>query len=108
MDRVNFNAQVCEAILKRNDLDAILLFSVPARGNLSPSVYFHEFGHVMYEKISPSHLKRWTDLWKKYYAFLPRYGRTNPSEGFAEAFRLYFEKPLSLPFDIRKFFDSLS
>lgn len=107
---VNFLQELAEHDLKRSLRsyyqnkkllgDRNYLFMNPALPARNPSsyvktekdVWIHEFGHLLMGKISNKEFEAWNIIYERQRNRIQStYGRSNPSEGFAEEFLLYIK-----------------
>jgi len=99
-----------KSIITPNDI--IVCFQPSALNKLTPLkqryMWIHEFGHVLTAKLSPSQWKRWVDVYYPSQLKLrSEYGRTSPTEGFAEEFWLFISRGNNSTPAINKYFKDL-
>lgn len=70
--------------------------------------WIHEFGHVLTAKLQPSQWKRWVDVYYPNQLKLrSEYGRTSPTEGFAEEFWLFISRGNNSTKELNEYFRGL-
>jgi hypothetical protein len=93
--RLSYDSTVAADYLGRKNMVRIFAFSIDPV-HLDQYVK-HEIAHCVWGELIPSSVKvMWKDFWRDNKKLMPtKYGKTNPSEGYAESYSFYFSKTLT-------------